>query len=263
MPRKPKIAVVVPFRERFEAAFWMNTWLPLYEAQVRATLANVIKARIGPLCSTLKGVEEDWTSIPEKLLEGIVELDFCTLMIGRGLISDRPDLARARNGLVAAALDRQPDFLYLLDADSVIRKPRSSVEALRLLFDMVRAGADIVSGTYLSKASRRVCAIRKITEEADEFLSVDEARGSITEVDAVGMGCCLVRKSVFQEVEYPWFMFPQGSTPFSREPSEDIYFCNKAREAGFRVWLHGGVEVDHVGLFKLTLDGELGPPMGD
>jgi len=114
---KPSVCVLVPFRERFEPAFLFNTWLPLYEARL--------------------------------------SLDFCTLYINRFLMTDMPHVSTARNGLVRMASNRQPDYVYFLDADMVAE---DSVECLRLLLETVgREDVDVVSGLYLDKRNMEPC----------------------------------------------------------------------------------------------------------
>src|ERR1700677_745066 len=77
----------------------------------------------------------------------------------------------------------------------------------------------------------------------------------IVELDAVGMGCCLVHKTVLEKMaETPDFRRLQW---FGREIidheggiigryGEDVAFCNRAQRAGFKIYGHGGVAIDHV-----------------
>ena len=66
------------------------------------------------------------------------------------------------------------------------------------------------------------------------------------EVAAVGMGLTLIGREVFEKTPQPWF-------DFGEYPGEDIHFCMKAREAGFKVWLNCDMEIGHVGKHKYTL----------
>ena len=66
------------------------------------------------------------------------------------------------------------------------------------------------------------------------------------EVGFCGYAFLLVRKGVFEAMEYPWFRYtPQEHAGQKSGPSEDIGWCIRAREAGFKVWMHPGVKVTH------------------
>ena len=120
MSIKPLISVLVPYRDRPEMDFMTDTWIPLYEQRS--------------------------------------QLDYATLIISKWLMNDMHGISRARNVLVGAALDRQSDYVYFLDSDMSIRSPPST-EALRLLFEAIqRPDVDIISGMYLERSSRRICA---------------------------------------------------------------------------------------------------------
>ena len=209
----------MPYRERFEPAFYMDAWLPLYEYRQ--------------------------------------SLDWCTLAIGKGLMNDMPHVSAARNALVRAAMDRGVDYVYWLDADIVPREPRSSVEALRLLYEVCRyEGFDIVSGLHLAKNTRKPCAYRW---EGGNYRPVllEEIGTDIYGVDAVGMGCCLMKAEVFCRTQPPWFKCDDEYEDYG----EDISFCRKAKEAGLGIYVHPGAVFGHLGIFMLTVEGALDKPL--
>ncbi len=69
------------------------------------------------------------------------------------------------------------------------------------------------------------------------------------ERDFVGMGFMLVKRGVYEKLEYPWhppvwFTYEDlGINDFS---GEDYGFCVKAKEAGFKVLVDPTVEVGHI-----------------
>ena len=66
------------------------------------------------------------------------------------------------------------------------------------------------------------------------------------EVGFCGYAFLLIRKGVFEAMEYPWFRYtPKNHEGRLSGPGEDIGFCIRAREAGFKVWMHPGVKVTH------------------
>lgn len=63
------------------------------------------------------------------------------------------------------------------------------------------------------------------------------------EVEAVGYGFTLVKKGVYEKIPYPWHK-PVDYTPF-KYSSEDDAFSVRAREAGFKLYVHPAVRVGH------------------
>ena len=183
------------------------------------------------------------------LYEARAKLDFCTLYINRFLMTDMPHVSTARNGLIRMASNRHPDYVYFLDADMVAE---DSVGGLRMLLETIRRkDVDVVSGLYIDKRNMELCLKSDMTSE---LLSNKIEGFEPFEVDAVGMGCCLIDTKVFT-VPYPWFKCDS-----MEEPGEDVYFCLKAREHGFRVWVDPRVRFNHIGLFQLTPEGEVKRP---
>ena len=67
----------------------------------------------------------------------------------------------------------------------------------------------------------------------------------LLEVDATGLAGALVRRSVFEKIQDPWFEVGSPSNDRQRF-GEDLYFCKKARQAGVRIWLDPTVQVGHM-----------------
>jgi len=66
------------------------------------------------------------------------------------------------------------------------------------------------------------------------------------EVEFCGYAFMLVRKGVFEGMEYPWFRYtPHEHACKKSNVGEDIGWCLRAREAGFKLWMHPGVKVSH------------------
>ncbi len=62
----------------------------------------------------------------------------------------------------------------------------------------------------------------------------------LIECDGVGGGCLLIHKRVFDALEKPYFKCNPGTLV-----GEDFYFCRKAREAGFKIYLDAGILCGH------------------
>jgi GT2 family glycosyltransferase len=66
---------------------------------------------------------------------------------------------------------------------------------------------------------------------------------TLFECDAIGTGCLLIKADVFKKISKPWFFYGAED----RMIGEDIYFCEKAKEAGFKIWCDPNLEVGHLG----------------
>jgi hypothetical protein len=108
---------------------------------------------------------------------------------------------------------------------------------------------DIVSGLY--KKNSAVYAMTKVeaVQGGDLMcMTPEEATGTdLIEAAGVGMGFCLIKRGVFEKMPRPWFL--TSVLEINGHPklvSEDVYFCLKAREAGFKVWIDPTVKVGHI-----------------
>jgi hypothetical protein len=62
----------------------------------------------------------------------------------------------------------------------------------------------------------------------------------LAEVDFAGTGCMLVRRRVIEALQYPYFEHTVPGT------GEDVLFCRKARQLGFKVYLDCDLCVGHM-----------------
>src|SRR5947207_1738166 len=69
--------------------------------------------------------------------------------------------------------------------------------------------------------------------------SIIEVSPTLCQVDAVGLGACLMRTDVLERVPEPWFKF--------EDAGEDIYFCVHAKEHGIEIYCDGSYALGHIG----------------
>lgn len=137
---------------------------------------------------------------------------------------------------------RARDYDYLLAIDSDMSFDKDALKKLLAL------DTDIATGIY-----------RKKTLDKTEYEIYRRAEGrfepytEITtstpfEVDACGFGCVLVNSRVFHSIEYPAFK-NTWMDPQDWKMSEDLYFCRKAKQQGFKIWVDPTVRCGHLGLY--------------
>ena len=76
-----------------------------------------------------------------------------------------------------------------------------------------------------------------------EYADKPYPKNQLVPVDAIGFGFVLIKREVYEKIQPPYFKWvDEGNTQYG----EDVYFSNKARAAGFKVYVDTGVELLHV-----------------
>ena len=143
---------------------------------------------------------------------------------------------------------KQFDYLFCVDSDIVL--PNDALEKLLI------ADKDIISGVYRQRFVDR-CDIElyKPNEHGgfDRIKWFDIRGEGLQEVGACGFGCVLIKSNVLKTMEYPHFVY-KSALDHAHTFSEDVYFCKKAREAGFSVWCETTLVCGHVGKYNYELN---------
>ena len=80
-----------------------------------------------------------------------------------------------------------------------------------------------------------------LNEEGHHKILDDLPEAGLTEVYAAGSAGMLIRRHVFDAIPEPAFSTSEG------HQNEDLEFCRKVREAGFRIWIDPEVLLAHIG----------------
>lgn len=108
----------------------------------------------------------------------------------------------------------------------------------------------IVGGLYhLKKPPHEPVALRKAPDDDnpnmyEKLPHIHEEDGPV-EVDALGMGCTLVPVALATQIERPWFRFQRDDHGWMKV-TEDLWFCQRAKAAGCRLWVDPRIHVGHV-----------------
>lgn len=153
----------------------------------------------------------------------------------------------SRNKLAAAAVKAEADYILWIDADMVFNP-----DALLKLMQDLDEGADIASGLYFRRA-------KPYTPVAFDKLEIPEGGPAsftnytgplegITEVGGVGFGFVLMRTDVLIDC---FSVYGTCFTPLAGF-GEDLSFCWRARQQGYKIMLDTGVKCGHVGHMIIT-----------
>lgn len=178
----------------------------------------------------------------------------CLYSANRGLLvgvhNVKTTLVEIGRGIQAwEALRLNASHVLFLDSDMVV-PPHT-------LIQLLQRNKDIVGVTYCQRRSPR-----GLTHESlhSDYQMPTDPREEVFEVKSLGFGCVLIRTDVFRKIPRPWFKveYPGGVQENGADyhRSEDRTFCDRAREAGFKVWCDAALsrEVQHCGQFEYGLE---------
>jgi hypothetical protein len=157
-----------------------------------------------------------------------------------------PRVDALRDSTAVLAMQEGFSHILFLDADMVW----PSDVLLRML---AHHDKGIVSGLYVMRHPpyAPVALLRGTVPDGSgvtQYEHDNDARMStpgLREQDVVGMGCALVPVSVFSAIgPRPWFHYQDDDQGWPRV-TEDVPFCQKAKAAGYRVWLDPTVSCGH------------------
>lgn len=147
------------------------------------------------------------------------------------------DIAENQNKLVEEMYRREAEWLWILGDDHAF-----SPDALARLLDAERP---IVVPLCLQRNPPYRPVIYTAVDGSGGRVVIelqDHPVGGLVEVHSAGGGGMLVRREVLDAVGAPWFEL--GKSPGS-SLGEDLYFCDKARAAGYRVYANLDVPFGH------------------
>lgn len=162
----------------------------------------------------------------------------------------------AREMTVEDALETDPDYVMFIDSDVV--PPRDVFQRL------ARHDVGVVSGLYYMDNPDGVHPAMWRLDESNSPSITDYRRKGLVNVDAIGLGCCLVKREVIDALErplfrwtkgyeeHPWDLRHDGETP---GVSEDFFFCHKVQDAGYEIYVDTTVECMHEKTCLLTDEG--------
>jgi hypothetical protein len=129
------------------------------------------------------------------------------------------------------------EWLFFLDSD--VFPPEDTV------LKMLSYNMPIVSGLYFAKKPGMKLPAAWVEKEENRYFCINPTMNSgLIEVDAVGLGCCLIHRSIFERLKPPWFFWSHDrynldtgelmhnikfKPPMDVPLSEDFFFFRRVR----------------------------------
>lgn len=148
----------------------------------------------------------------------------------------------SRNSLAMMAIQMEADFVFWLDSDMVFK----SDTLVRMMDTLKKNDLDILTGLYFRRVPPYSPVLFDKLEqngEITEFSEFNKIPDELFEVGGCGFGCVLMKTDVFFDVQSKFgnMFAPRGNN------GEDVAFCIRARECGYKIYCDPSIVCGHVG----------------
>ena len=148
----------------------------------------------------------------------------------------------SRNNLAKQAITYNCDYVLWLDSDMAFDR-----DVLTRMLRHMESGKDIVTGLYFRRRPPFTPVLFKELNFEEGNLKWegydDYPEDEPFEVAGAGFGCLMLKKDVLLDVllNYQTFFNPM------EHAGEDIAFCVRARELGYKIWCDPTIKLGHIG----------------
>lgn len=156
-------------------------------------------------------------------------------------------IAEARIQIVEGAIAKGAKYVAMLDDDT---EPPLDwlIRATSILGQYEPEGFRVVGGIYVARTDHPQPIVYRGNSQGAFW---DWKAGEVFECDGIGTGCILISTEVFKHLPRPWFKtvaehYSPGTRPtIGNFISDDLWFCELVRKAGFKILADGGVLCRH------------------
>lgn len=172
-------------------------------------------------------------------LANLVKPPDTTVLIKTGI-----DIATNRRDIVRQALEDGDDWVLFVDDDMVFEPGH--------LLQLLSHDLPVVASLYINRTPPfYVMAFGKRKTQPDGWgkswipVSLDGApEEGLAEVIAAGTAGMLIRREVFEAIDYDSWFIQDGT-------SDDIAFCERVTEAGFKIYLDLAAPMGHISIHEV------------
>lgn len=152
--------------------------------------------------------------------------------------NDKP-IESNRNKIVQDFLKTDCEWLVQIDDDVV--PPRNYL-------DLIGYNKDIISGVCYAYRQDAVVPLVLEENKKDGLWKNKDCNQSegLIELDSMGTGAMIIHRRVFTPALQKHPFESTWHEDGTRKKGLDLYFCEKAKKEGFRVWCHLGYKSSHI-----------------
>jgi FkbM family methyltransferase len=158
------------------------------------------------------------------------------------------NIDQVRNLIAHWIVNTPYDYLFSVDSD--IAFPPDT------LVKLLAHDRDAVTGLYIQrKPGQHIVEVYEDNGQGGA-VNIEYARlknRGLVEVTGAGFGCILIKRAVFETIGYPQFKY-HSAIDHANTISEDVFFCRRARECGFKIWADTSIKCRHIGLGEFVID---------
>ena len=143
------------------------------------------------------------------------------------------------------------DYLFSVDSDIAF--------APDTLVKLMAHDRDIVSGVYIQRipGTHTIEIMRKNPQGGVTHVDWEDIKGQgLVPIDGCGFGCVLINAEVLRAIPYPHFVY-HSAIDHANTISEDVHFCNQARDQGFTLWCDTDIQCEHIGSWSFKIDNNI------
>lgn len=157
------------------------------------------------------------------------------------------NLAQNSNNIIRYAVNKELDWVWLLDDDHVF--PRD------LLIKLLERNVEFVMPLAVQRKEPFNPVLHKPMSEGGKRSGYENLHGKSGLIDigdwSTGKGCALIRTSVFKKIPPPWFTLGQIDPELT---SPDTHFCQKMHAAGIPIYVDLDNVTGHIAQFAVWPD---------